>query len=464
MTKKQAIKTATQSKAPGKIHCSGLCVGILPLKGELEGVFGKNNNSNSNKNPSKMKHLNNHKTSKNNSIQQFYSSKNFKAMRKISTILTVLAIMFAMSASAKVWRVSNRVINGLTVNADFTTLQSAINGASPGDTIYMMGSPSSYGSGSFSKKLVVIGPGYWLEENDSTQAVQNHARVTNLSFNAGSQGTMVSGLYIYYGNYGSANNWKMVYINTDSITLQKNYIFGYANDTYKTYPGYTIYVNGNRDNISIQQNWIEARIHDTKSPAYNCGSCYDGTIHGIYFNGKPSNSKVINNVIRTYKSHNKGSFRSIVMSENDTTTDLNIYNNIFWGNMTTYWTNQLNNIFVSGSKSGGGDLMMHNIGSSTQYPIEPPELNNLQNVSMDSVFVDHTLYIDKGYILGEGSQAIGAGANGGDCGVFGYQSGGIPYVLSGLPAIPAIYATEVESTGANSVSVTIKAKSHNEHK
>jgi hypothetical protein len=132
--------------------------------------------------------------------------------------------------------------------------------------------------------------------------------------------------------------------------------------------------------------------------------------------------------------------------------------------MTTYRTNQLNNIFVSGSKGGGGDLMMHNIGSSTQYPIDPPDLNNQQNVIMDSVFVDYDLYIDKGYLLKPNSPAIGAGVNGGDCGVFGYQSGGVPYVLSGLPAIPAIYETEVESIGPNSVSVTIKAKSHNEYK
>ncbi len=376
-------------------------------------------------------------------------------MKKI-TLLSIVAILLAFNANAKVWRVSNRVINGLTVNADFTTLQAAIDVASASDTLYMMGSPASYGSGSFSKQLVVIGPGYWLEENDSTQAVQNHARVTNLSFNAGSQGTVVSGLYIYYGNYGRTQNWKMVYINTDSITIQKNTIYGYASDS-RTYTGFTIYINGDRESILIQQNWIVSHINDGSSS-------YNGLIYGLYFSGIPTISDVRNNFFRGYRSSTYGSYVSIVMGVDDTSTDLDIINNIFIGNMTTYWTNQLNNIFVSGSKGGGGDLMMHNIGSSTQYPIDPPELNNQQNVVMDSVFVDYDLYIDKGYLLKPYSQAIGAGANGGDCGLFGYQSGGIPYVLSGLPAIPAIYATEVESMGANSVSVTIKAKSHNEHK
>lgn len=171
-------------------------------------------------------------------------------MKKI-TILSIVAIFLALNVNAKVWRVSNRVINGLTVNADYTTLQAAIDGASSGDTLYMMGSPSSYGSGSFSKKLVVIGPGYWHEHNDSTQAVQNYARVTNLSFNEGSQGSVVSGLYIHYGNYSNSNGWKMVYVNADSITLLKNYFYGYASHATHTYNGYTVYVNGNKFNINI---------------------------------------------------------------------------------------------------------------------------------------------------------------------------------------------------------------------
>jgi hypothetical protein len=379
-------------------------------------------------------------------------------MKKI-TILSIAAILLALNVNAKVWRVSNRVINGLTVNADFTTLQAAIDGASAGDTLYLMGSPSSYGSGSFNKKLVVIGPGYWLDQNDSTQAVQNHAQVANLSFNDGSQGTIVSGLYIYYGNYGSSQNWKMLNIDADSIIIRKNYIYGFASSV-ATYTGYSIYINQDRENILIEQNWIVAQIDDSQS---DWGKP-NGHVYGIYYSNIPKMSKFRNNMIRSYKSSSYGSYTAFAMAVNDTTTDLKIYNNIFWGNVTTYWTNQLNNIFVSGSKGGGGDLMMYNIGSSTQYPIDPPELNNQQNVNMDSVFVDYDLYIDKGYLLKPNSPAKGAGANGGDCGVFGYQSGGVPYVLSGLPAIPAIYATEVESIGPNSVSVTIKAKSHNEHK
>ena len=105
-------------------------------------------------------------------------------MNRNITILTAIIIFIAMSASATVWRVNNRP----NVDADFTTLQAAFTGASAGDTIYLEGSPFSYGGGSnFNKQLTVIGTGYWLNENDSTQAYNQPSIVSTLKFNAGSE-------------------------------------------------------------------------------------------------------------------------------------------------------------------------------------------------------------------------------------------------------------------------------------
>ena len=42
--------------------------------------------------------------------------------------------------------------------------------ASAGDTIYIESSPVPYGPLDMYKRLVVIGTGYFLSENDSTQA------------------------------------------------------------------------------------------------------------------------------------------------------------------------------------------------------------------------------------------------------------------------------------------------------
>jgi len=380
-------------------------------------------------------------------------------MKQKITLLTAIIIFIVITGNATVWRVSNRTIDNIAVDADFNTLQDAIDGASGGDTLYLMGSKSSYGSGTFDKKLVVIGPGYWLTENINTQAISDTAQVGSLTFNEGSQGSKVQGLFMSYSVSTSIStmNYRFITINTDSITIAKNYIFlyRYGNYTLGNFEGITIY--GDRVNIMIQQNWIEVEIND----GYNG---YNGSIYTIHFTGVPSNCFIRNNFISSNKSNTYGTATNIRMDINEMTNDLKIYNNVLWGDCLTYYTDQRNNIFVSGAYNGVGDILMYNLCNETQYPVDPPELYNQQNIDMSTVFTDYTKYIDNGYILAAGSPAIGAGVNGGDCGVFSFDTGGFPYVLSGMPAIPSIYEASVQPIVGSLLPVTIKAVSHNEHK
>lgn len=99
----------------------------------------------------------------------------------------------------------------------------------------------------------------------------------------------------------------------------------------------------------------------------------------------------------------------------------------------------------------------NNISNSTQFGSSN---GNQQNVNMNNVFVGITgNSIDGQWQLKTGSPAIGAGFNGVDCGMFG---GDFPYILSGLPPIPAIYYHIQTIDNINHIlNVTIKAKSHN---
>jgi len=380
-------------------------------------------------------------------------------MKRQIILLSVLAIFFTVQLNATVWRVSNRIINGVTVDANFNTLQAAIDGASAGDTLYLMGSKTTYGNGVFNKKMVVIGPGYWLSENPNTQVVKDTARVGFLTFNDGSQGSQVQGLYLnYYTNSQntSPSYLRLIFINTDSITIKKNYLLMYRDGSYTvgTYDG--IYINGNRSNIKIQQNWIEVIINDGYST-------WNGSVRGVCFSGIPTNCLIQNNFIRANKGNAYGTANSLQSEVIDIANDLKIYNNVIWGNLATYYTEQLNNIWLSGTYSGGADLMMYNLCDGTQYPSDP-DLYNQQNIDMSTVFTDYTKLIDNGYTLAPASPAMGAGVNGGDCGVFSFDTGGFPYVLSGIPAIPAIYEATVGPVSGTTLPVNIKATSHNEHK
>lgn len=370
-------------------------------------------------------------------------------MRKI-TSFSILTILLALNVNAKVWRVNNRP----NMDPDFTTLQAAIDSAAWGDTLNIEPSPTSYGNGTFTKKLTVIGAGYWHAENDTTQFYREESEVAILTFNAGSQGSSIAGLYVYGGNFQVAN-WKLIAINTDSITIQRNKIYGLTNIPSPN-TGYSIHINGNLNGIVIQQNWIESYIND--------GNNYSTrTIYGIYFSGVPLNTILRNNFIRSIRGYSNVGYYSISYPTNSPSTELFISNNVIWGPINTYYTIHTNNILLDGTYNNGtGDQTHNNLCNATQYPVTGQfHQNNQQNIAMNTVFVNSTKYIDNGYFLKEGSPAIGAGLSGGDCGVFSDDSGATPYLLSGIPGIPAIFDVAVKPMGVSTIPITIKAKSNN---
>lgn len=364
-------------------------------------------------------------------------------MKKIFFLTIVILAVAIFTASAKVWTVNN--YHG---SANFTTLQDAINGATAGDTIYLEASATNYGAGTLAKQLVIMGTGYWLTENDTTQADKKTSWITQLTFNAGSEGSIVSGVYIYYGDFTSQANWKLVAINADNITLSRNFIKGYAAST-TTYGGYSIHANGNRTGLVIQQNFIEGFNYSYYVP--------QGAVNCIAFSGIPNNCIIQNNFIRGYTTGN-GSSRAFYLPTNNSQNDVRILNNVIWGPINTYYTEITNNIMVSGSYNNGlGDGAYHNLCNSTQFPAGN---GNQQNVNMDNVFVDYDLYTDKGCLLKPGSPARNAGVNGGDCGVFSNDIG-TSYLLSGIPSIPAIFEVNTQNYGEETIPVNIKAKSNN---
>lgn len=361
-------------------------------------------------------------------------------MKKTYLFLIAVFVLF-QTVNATVWRVNNRT----DADADFTTLQAAIDGATSGDTLYLEGSAVAYGNGTFNKKLIVFGTGYWLSENDTTQAYKQKSSVGMLVFNDGSQGSVVQGLYM---SYASSSTFSVVQINTDSITIERNHI--YANNTYSSSGsayGEAINIVSNTSDIVIRHNWLTAKINS----AYSTPKAI-----GIYVAGIPDNIIVSNNFIRTYNTgSNNTNFYAIYFETNNSNNELMLRSNVMWGAIRTYYTNHYDNILVSGTYNNGtGDESYNNICNGTQYPNSN---NNQQNVDMSTVFVDYDSYIDNGYKLAAGSPAIGAAMNGGDCGAFGED----PYILSGMPSIPALFETTIVPFGTSSLPVNIKATSHN---
>src|SRR5258708_3568687 len=94
--------------------------------------------------------------------------KHYLFMKKIFYLCTSF-LFVGLTVSAKIWRVNNNV----GVVADFNNVTSAIAAASVGDTIHIEASAAAYASFNVTKRLVIIGTGYFFTDatpNPKTQA------------------------------------------------------------------------------------------------------------------------------------------------------------------------------------------------------------------------------------------------------------------------------------------------------
>ena len=321
------------------------------------------------------------------------------------------------AANATSWRVNNNP----AVNADFSTFEAAVAGASAGDTLYMEGSQFVYGVCTLTKPLVIIGPGYYLTENDSTQVNNLEAMFTSFTIDSTASGSKIFGCWFE----------DKVYISGSEVLFARNWVYGPSGN------GVGIYVGKENDviNCSVIQNFCN-------------------NIKGGYYGYNPvaHNTLIANNIIGGSVQFN--GYATCVLFNNVVRGDISVYNSILKNNIQYYtggvgfWERE-NNVFE------------YNI---TSHPTMPAGTGNQTGVDPDSVFVDFDGSLgystDGKWQLKEGSPAIGTGENGIDCGAFGGTS---PYILSGLPAVPHIYEAIVPTSGsaASGLPVTIKVKSQN---
>lgn len=329
-------------------------------------------------------------------------------MKKI-TFLLLASGMIALGAQvqATVWRV-NGTPNS---SAHYSTLQAAHDAATTvnGDTIYLEGSMFSTGGLQCYKQLTIIGSGYFLNENPETQYNKYPSTIDSyVYFYDTSAGSKLTGCTVTYS----------IYMYASDITIERNHL----NSTYsiyqQTYP---------LNNIKIISNYF--------SGVYYYPS--------IYFPNNTTDVLISNNFLTGYITTN-ANFAGIVM------------NNIFAYTVDLYNCNVINNISIYDAATFTNCIVAYNIGNGTQFPAGN---NNQQNVLQTDIFVGASGNSTDGqWQLKTGSPAIGAGESGVDCGIY---DGAYPYVLSGMPAIPAIYDFNAPSLPSSTINVTIKAKSHN---
>lgn len=328
---------------------------------------------------------------------------------KTKISICAIVLFLGISVQAKIWRVNNNP----SINADYSNLQAAINNASNGDTIYVEGSASLYEGNetstiSVNRKVVIIGPGYNLAENDSTLFNKSHAEIQSLVFSPGSDSSVVQGCKITH-----------VTVDASNVFVQRNFI------------DYVYLANSSAiSNPVVKQNLISGTIRDIEkvSNGVITNNILLSDLACINGNNLYSNYYIAHNNINGY--HTITSVGSYAISVRHSTIENNICR---YPILAGYYT--IDNVWFS------------------QYNTINNNLSSLDNL-YDAQFVGGSI-IDKQYMLQSGSVAIGAATDGSDCGAFG---GSAPYVLSGLPPIPHIYEIIAPTSGSANTGLPVKIK------
>ncbi|MEX2564680.1 MAG: hypothetical protein WD431_01905 [Cyclobacteriaceae bacterium] len=318
---------------------------------------------------------------------------------KIILILILIQFHFVSNLYSKNWRVNNSP----GISADFTTLQAAHDGATEGDSIYVEGSLTNYdnnGTVTISKKLNIIGPGYFLGQNPFTQANKMEAKFNYLNFTTGSEGSSVMGLTV-----------RTIDVNIPDVVVRRNHI-----NTLRL----------RSESFLVSQNFITWTLSGT-----NCS--------GI----------VTNNIIR-YTTINSNSSVSIFnnLFHYTGSNSLDVHNSEVRNNIIYGYTE--NNLFAGGRNNTVTNNIFRQTGTDSD--------GNQFGQEVSSIILNEGSEDGK-YLLTENSVAKGSGLNGVDCGPFGGDS---PYELSGIPPGPSIYEVNAPATAsrAEGLPVSIKIYSH----
>ena len=338
-------------------------------------------------------------------------------------LLFALLALVSQAASAQTIRRVNNT-SGVTGTNIYTTIQDAHNAAVDGDIIQLEPSTVSYGNLTCTKRLRIVGPGYFLGANQPPP------------LQATTQAAIVG--YVYFNTVGTASSSNSsisgvtatgIDINTSTVTVQRNLVIG----AIRIGPGTLL-----TSNALVRQNYAETI---SSHPNAGTGLVIANNIITSSVDLSYGNGEFTNNAAVTYLS--------------------SYYNNFILRNNYFNDNNSSNGINTTVNTSMSYNLFQH----ATLPPLgSAPSATNTANVAPSNVFIlgPGTTPFDAWYQLKSGTNpARGTGLSGADIGAFSAYGGTTnTYRLSGIPPIPSIYQIDQQTVG-NSLNLTIGTRSNN---
>lgn len=387
-----------------------------------------------------------------------------------SLLIGTVLLLLQLNATATIRRVNFNQTVSPVAGVDYANFQLAHDASVNGDTIQIYGASSALytATGTISKKLTILAPGYYY--NGYNVDYQGVASIPNTGLQLvpgatggsfgiakGSAGTVLQG---FYG----------LTLNTENIPDSLNNISVFRSI------GFII----NFNNGGVCNNWLVSQ-------------CFGGQINqGGYDNSFTSNRTITN--LRIENSVDVAVNYNATNRQSPVGVNSGQYLNCLFSNKQYYYQRDLNNsVFVvqncidvygvlgcASLARASNAIFINNItscGSANNFAFtNPGSTGNIFNLNTgsNSVFLGYpsntsggtTLYAeDSKWQLAANSIAKGAGLIPGtntptDCGIYG---GSNPYKASGIPAIPAFYKLNSTSPTAttNPYIITFSVRGNN---
>lgn len=365
----------------------------------------------------------------------------------IAMLITTIAL--GLRADAKIWRVnkiSNYIQNSTTNygsnvggSLDYPVFKEitdavAYTAVNDNDTLHIENYNGLYNNAIITKKLIIIGPGYFLNQNTNVSNITDQPGIRGIRFNPGSAGSQLIGMNIIQSNNASDD----IQIAVSNIIIKRCYILR------------SIYIANNLSNIQILQNYFD-------NPSGNNITALDFENNASLV--MPTDVIFNNNICKRILAFQyAGNILSLLECKN------NVFDcpSIAGGpsiliNAASFQNNILKTINATVNINGGSNLnVSYNISASATNQFGNNVNNNIVVTNMAALFVDPAIHTTDGdYQLQPGSVA---GSDGAERGAFG---GPVTsrYTLSGLAAIPVIY--EINTSGvatSTGLQVNIKAR------
>ena len=347
----------------------------------------------------------------------------------LSLVALFLIMLLAVQAKAGKLTLSNKA----GVPAQYTTWTDAYNAAQPGDTIFMMPSPTSYGSINLFKGLTLIGTGHRsINEQFATERVV----IDNITLSAGSSGTSVIGLS-FSGLYTPR------YIEVDDITVKNCQV------------RYEIRLIAE----ATARNWvIEGNVFTAARPIHfwaGRGNLIGGRISNNLFMNNAHISSMYNSTVLITNNVFLGNWSGATAVAFSSCNNLTVSNNIFIGRHIH--TNLENCTFTNNLWYAENQTAIEVPNNFFAYNIidQQPLFANYDASTHNGNYDINATY-DFDFSLQSGSPGAGAGTDGGNMGLRPNFS------LTGTPANPQItflqaLSTIVEQDGT--INVKLKAVS-----